>query len=334
MSKHPAALFCLFFFVAIFSGNTCLAKPARRRHRHVWGPTTSGPFFTGTAEVEPRSSWYWEPYLFDSTKTGSSSLNFNQKFAIGLGHRLEFDGQLPLILNLATPASAPPGTHVSAFGPGDAHLNLKYQLTADANTFKLWARPAIGLTADLFIPTGNASGLKPALYGVDQTGNGTFQEGLSLLMRKRVQPFLLYAQVGDLIQNPADVPLGYGFNNGIGTVTSPSGAHLINGNLVYYSAALEYVLDTHRGIGFLAELDGQSQSSHNMIFGAATAPSFSYLFASPELEVTWPAGNRFAITWGGGVNLPVETSDYQHIVTPMMTVTFSFNGPNGNRNTN
>jgi hypothetical protein len=30
-----------------------------------WGPNTSGPFFTGTAEVEPVGSWYLEPFAYD-----------------------------------------------------------------------------------------------------------------------------------------------------------------------------------------------------------------------------------------------------------------------------
>ena len=36
-----------------------------------WGPNTSGPFFTGTAEVEPIGSWYLEPFAYDYITPGS-----------------------------------------------------------------------------------------------------------------------------------------------------------------------------------------------------------------------------------------------------------------------
>ena len=299
---------------------------------HEWGPTTSGPFFTGTAEVEPMGSSYWEPYLFDYKKAGSRSMNFNEKSAMGLGHNLEFDVQVPLILNTATATAAPAGTTVSQFGPGDTHMDFKYELTTDQNTYKFLAWPAISLTADFFLPSGNASGLRPSRYGVDQFGNGTFQEGASLLIRKRAKPVTLYAQLGDLIEDPMDATQGYGYNNDISTVKAGQQVRVVDGNLLYYSAAMEYVFNGRHGIGFLAEVDGQSQSLHNLFFGKATAPSYSYLSAAPEVEYTWPAGKRFAITWGAGVNLPVERGDYPHIVTPMMTLTFNFFGPKGGRN--
>lgn len=305
---------------------------AQQKTRPAWGPATSGPFFTGTAEVEPMGSTYWEPYLFEYSKQGSKSINFNQKTALGLGHNLELDAQVPLILNTATAPGAPAGATVSQFGNGDAHLDFKYELTKDRNTYKLLAWPAMALTADFFLPSGNASGLRPSRYGVDQFGNGTYQEGLSLLVRKRARPFSIYAQLGDLVENPTNVSQGYGYNNGMNTVQSGTHVRVVDGNLLYYSAAIEYVLNTRHGIGILAEVDGQSQSLHNLFFGRATAPSYSYLSAAPEVEYTWPAGKRFAITWGAGVNLPVERGDYPRIVTPMMTLTFCFNGPNGSRN--
>ncbi|MFP5209728.1 MAG: hypothetical protein ACLGRW_10605 [Acidobacteriota bacterium] len=303
----------------------------QRSRKPYWGPTTSGPFFTGTAEVEPMGSRYWEPYLFDYRQTGSTSMNYNQKMAVGMGNNLEFDAQVPLILNIAKPPVTPAGTTVSQFGPGDAHLDFKYQLTEDANPYKFLARPAMALTADFFLPSGNASGLRPSRYGVDQFGNGTFQEGLSLLIHKRARPFEFYGQFGDLIEDPTTVSQGYSYNNGITSVQSGKNVRMIDGNLLYYSAAVEYVINSKRGIGVLAELDGQAQSLHNLFFGKATAPGYSYLSASPEVEYTWPARKNFAITWGAGVNLPVERGDFPHLFTPMATVTFCFNGPNGGR---
>ena len=55
-----------------------------------WGPNTSGPFFTGTAEVEPIGSWYLEPFAYDFINPGiaASSLSMPMRLAVGLGHNL------------------------------------------------------------------------------------------------------------------------------------------------------------------------------------------------------------------------------------------------------
>lgn len=296
-----------------------------------WGANTSGPFFTGTAEVEPEGSWYLEPYMFDFVKNGSAALSFPQKMAIGMGHHLEFDVIVPLTQNRVGPSATPAGQSISEFGAGDAHLSFKYQLTSDANTYSFWARPAMTLTADFFLPSGNYSNLNPALYGADQFGNGTFDEGVSLLVRKRAKPFVLYGQAGYLIQNPANVGPGYGFNNQIGLVPPGVDFRMVDGDLFYYSTAFEYVLNTRHGIGFLAEMAGEAQRAHSFFYGDATAPSFSYLTLSPEVEATWPSTKQFAITWGAGVALQVERSNFPRVVTPMATATLYFNGPKGGR---
>lgn len=301
---------------------------APRRGKQVWGPTTSGPFFTGTAEVEPLGSSYVEPFLFSNQKKGSSSNVFNQKMAMGLGNNLEFDAQMPMVVNTV---NAPAGQTVTQSGPGDLHLDVKYQLTQDSDTSKLLARPALGLTTDFYFPTGKASGLQPGLYGADQFGNGTFQQGMSLLIHKRVEPFSLYGQVGDLIADPTHVSQGYGFDNGMAVVTSGQNVRMVDGNLLYYSAAMEYVMNTKHGLGVLAEMNGQSQSAHNLIFGKATAPAYSYLAVAPEVEFTTPMGKHSGITWGAGVDVPVERENFPRVVTPMVTATFYFNGPNGGR---
>lgn len=51
-----------------------------------WGPNTSGPFFTGTAEVEPVGSFFLEPYWFDYLQPGIgfSSLSMPERLSVGL----------------------------------------------------------------------------------------------------------------------------------------------------------------------------------------------------------------------------------------------------------
>lgn len=72
-----------------------------------WGPNTSGPFFTGTAEVEPIGSWYLETFVYDAISPGSSSYYMPMRLAVGLGHNLELDTFIPLIDNVKEPPITP-----------------------------------------------------------------------------------------------------------------------------------------------------------------------------------------------------------------------------------
>ena len=296
-----------------------------------WGANTSGPFFTGTAEVDPPGSFYVEPYIFDNRGTGGSSRQFTQKLSIGMGHNLEFDALMPLVLNSTNATSTPLQTSASSFGPGDAEIYFKYQLTSDADTYRLLARPALTVSTNFILPLGNTANLNPQKNGTDQFGNGTYQEGIGLVVRKRFKPYALYGQVENYFIDPATVTNGYTFDNQLASVTSSGPVKMIDGNLFTYSGTIEDVFNTRHGFGGLLELTGEAQSSSNLFFGTATAPSFSYVSMAPELEFTWPAGGHFAATWGGGVLMPVHRVNYPRTVTPMMTVSFYFNGPHGSR---
>ena len=296
-----------------------------------WGPNTSGPFFTGTAEVEPIGSWYLEPvFAYDFLSAGSSSLYNPMRLSIGLGHNLEFDTFIPLIQNSESPPLTPARTSASHFGAGNTHFEIKWELTSDANVYLPLAMPAIALTFDFWVPSGQYQNLNPQNYGADQLRNGTYNEGVMFLLRKHVKPFMIYLQVGDIIENPSTVGVGYTFNNGIASNSLPN-FHMVDGNLLYYAGAFEHVIDTEWGAGYLLEFYGESQSGQNLFFGVANAPPFSFLWWAPEVEVTWPHNPKFSATWGAGVALPVYQSNYPRTVTPMGTVTLYFNGPFGYR---
>ena len=296
-----------------------------------WGPNTSGPFFTGTAEVEPIGSWYLEPvFVYDYLSPGSSSLYNPVRLSIGLGHNLELDTFIPLILNTVGPPVSPQGTSASHFGAGNTHFEIKWELTSDQNVYLPLARPAIALTFDFWVPSGQYQNLNPQDYGTDQLGNGTFNESVFLLVRKHVKPFIFYLQLGDIVENPSTVGVGYTFNNGLTSINSPD-FHMVDGNLLYFAGAFEHVVNTEWGTGYLLEFYGESQSGQNLFFGRANAPAWSFLWAAPEVEVTWPHGKEFSATWGAGVALPVYQSNYPSTVTAMGTVSFYFNGPFGYR---
>lgn len=291
-----------------------------------WGPVTSGPFYTGTAEVEPLGSDFIEPWWFDSMRPGQNTVmqSMLQRFTVGLGRGWDFSLSIPLQYNSVAGENA--------FAPGDTTLWFKREIIKDANPLSFWAHPAISVEALFVLPTGQYQNLNPALKGADQTGNGTFDESLQLVFRKRFKPFALYAQVGDYVSNPNSVPAGFGFDNGL--IATPHPLTLVNGNLINYSAALEHILNEKWGAGYVLELTGQTQGNQSLFSGAANAPAWSYLWGSTSLEITWPNQDDYAVTWGAGMTFPIQQINYPRAYAPMATVTFNFMGNKGYRGQN
>ncbi len=295
-----------------------------------WGPNTSGPNFTGTAEVEPVGSFFIEPYWFDYIQPGLgfSSLSMPERISIGLMENWEFDMSIPFVSNHGSAPTTPVGQSINSFGMGDTLLWVKRQLTSDADVYHFLARPAITIEGQFTLPTGHFLNLNPQLYGVDQTGDGTYNEGLYVIVRKHFKPFMFYLQVGDIIENPTDVGPGFTFNNGL-SVTSSSQS-VLNGNLLYYAGALEHVLNDKWGAGYVLEFFGESQSGQSL-FGAANAPAWSFFWIDPAIEFSWPNEGAVTVTWGAGIALPVYQSNYPQTFTPLGTVTIYYNGPFGYR---
>ncbi|MGC9292818.1 MAG: hypothetical protein ACP5EP_08850 [Acidobacteriaceae bacterium] len=321
---------CPSFLLFLFY---CMVAPLVGQTQKRWGPLTSGPFFTGTAEADPPKSGYYEPWVFDTltSSLGQSQYSMPQRISYGIWNNLEVDSYVPLNYNKVGPPSTSSGQTVTAYGTGNYHIELKRQLTSDADTHRFWARPALAITYQQWIPTGKYRNLNPALYGADQMGSGTYNEGLNLLARKRFKPFEGYFQFGNIIEDPTHVGGGYTYNNGYSTVPNGEVLRVVNGDLLYYAGALEHVLNSKHGFGYLIEYNGEAQNKRNLIFGHANAPSWNFLHISPEAEYTWPNKKGFAMTWGGGIALPAEQSGYARSKVPMFTVTFYRNGPQGYR---
>jgi len=300
-------------------------------HFLSWGPNTSGPFFTGTAEVEPVGSFFYEPYWYDYLQPGLgfSTLSMPQRLSVGLIKNWEFDVSVPLISNTGTYPTTPAGTAISNFGIGDTLVWLKQQLTDDGDPFHFWSRPAMTLEYQFTLPTGHYLNLNPQMYTVDQTGDGTFNEGIYLILRKHFRPFMLYLQLGDIVENPTQVETGFTFNNGIASTTKSQ--NVVNGNLLWFSGAFEHVLNDEWGAGYVLEFFGESQAGQSLFFGAANAPAWSFLWIDPGLELTWPDTEKVSVTWGVGMGLPVYQSNYPTTYTPMGTITVYYNGPFGYR---
>ncbi len=282
-----------------------------------WVGNTSGPFFTGTADVEPYGSWYYEPFVFDSIQHNSSQINVLQKLSVGLPFDMEFD--------LFVPTLYAQGRTTNHFGLGDVGLQLKKQLLKDADPYHFLAMPSVAVLGNVTLPTGQYQSLSPALDGTDQGGNGTYDLDLSVEMRKQAAPFQFYLQFADYLFHPSNVHGPYTFNNGLKQIPLGSSLHMVDGNLLYYAAAFEHVLDSETGFGYLIEGYGETQGHTNLVFGTANAPAWSALWLAPEVEITWPNRTNFSIAWGAGVAVPVMRHNYPRSVIPMATATFYFN---------
>jgi hypothetical protein len=286
-----------------------------------WVGNTSGPFFTGTADAEPLGSWYYEPFVFDSINNSSYQINTLQKFSVGLPLDMEFDLSVPTIYNEGQNSKDVP---VDFFGPGDIAVQLKKQISKECDSYNFLSTPSVALVAGATLPTGNYQNLSPGSDGVDQSGNGTYDLDLGVEVHKQAAPFQFYLELVDYLIFPADVRAPYAFNNG-SQLTAGSSLHMVDGNLFYYAAALEYVVDPKIGFGYLLEIYGETQGSGNLVYGSANAPAWSSFWVAPEVEVTWPDKGNFCITWGAGVAIPVAQSNYPRTFIPMATATFYFN---------
>lgn len=287
-----------------------------------WVGNTSGPFYTGTADVEPRGSFYVEPYFFDYRTRGSHTVNAPFKLAYGLGRNFEFDLYAPLVFVRNTNPDPDPrrALHATSTGYGDTVAQVKWQFMKETDRVRLGAKPSMGLLFAVNIPTGQYQGLQQNLFGSDQQGTGEWNEQFGIMLRKQFKPFELYMQETDLVENPVSVVGPYSFDNGMGQVPAGQKFRVVDGDQISSSAALEHVVIPKYGLGYLVEYLGEWQTGHSLIFGPATTPAYSYFNLMPELEGTWPQKGRFSMTWGAGASFTVARNNYPKQFTPMFTV--------------
>lgn len=303
-----------------FSATQTSSSPTGNDSR--WVGNTSGPFYTGTADVEPGGSFYVEPYLFNYRSKGMDNIYLPTKFAYGLGLGMEFDVYVPLDLNRVSYPQAPQGKSASYLGYGDTLFQLKWQFAKEKNRVNLWALPSLDVSFAFNVPTGKDKSSNPNLYGASQTSNGTWNEQVNFLLRKQFKPFELYWQATELVQDPTNVTGPYQFNNGIGSLAAGQRLHMVDGNVLGTAGAMEHVLLPKEGFGYLIEYDWERQYDRSLFFGKANAPSFTYLGLSPELEVTWPNHGKFPVTWAAGTTFTAARADFPAELTPIFTVTW------------
>lgn len=282
-----------------------------------WVDNTSGPMYTGTADTMPGGSFYFEPYYFNYRTSGSTNTSMPLKLAYGVGYHAELDAYTALDY------VGSGGIDGSSFQLGDTIAQTKFQVAKENDRYHFWTLPSIGFSMDVNIPTGHLQSPKPNLAGGSQTTNNTWNEQFNLLVRKQFKPFELYLEGTEIVQNPVNVIGPYQFNNGLTSIGPGVPFHVIDGNVLAASGAFEQVLRPKTGLGYLIEINGERQSRQSLFWGTATAPSFSYINISPEVEYTWPAAGRFPLTWGAGVSITAARSGYPRQLIPMFTVTFN-----------
>lgn len=293
------------------------AASPRPDNGNSWVGNTSGPFFTGTADVMPPGSFYLEGYYLDYRTRGSTNTTLPLKAAYGIGHNLELDAYT------AFEYVGAGGIDGTSFQFGDTVPQLKLQLFKEKDRYRLWRMPSLGVSVDINIPTGHLQSAKPNLAGGSQTTNDTWNEQVNLLARKQFRPFELYLEASEVVQNPVNVVGPYQFDNGLTNIGPGTPYRVVDGNAVSAAGAFEHVLRARSGLGYLLELNGERQTAQSLFFGRATAPSFSYFEINPEVEYTRPAAGRFPITWAAGVGFTAARSGYPRQLIPMFTVTLN-----------
>ncbi|HVZ84870.1 MAG TPA: hypothetical protein VG893_14435 [Terracidiphilus sp.] len=236
--------------------------------------------YTGTADVMPRGSFYFEPYYFSYRTHDSTNTTLPFKLSYGVGHHMELDA------TTALEYVGSGGIDGTSFQLGDTTAQAKFQVAKETDRYHFWTLPSIGFSVDINIPTGHMESSRPNLTGGTQTTNDTWNEQVNLLVRKQFKPFQLYLEGTEIVQNPVHVVGPYQFNNGLTDIAPGVPFHVVDGNILAASGALEHVLRAKSGLGYLIEINGQRQSDRSLIFGNATAPAFSYVNISPEVEYT------------------------------------------------
>ncbi|EQD48682.1 hypothetical protein B1A_13951, partial [mine drainage metagenome] len=182
----------------------------------AWGPLTSGPFFTGNANTVPVGSFFvrsaWSDNLMFGQGLNLSSMTGEFRIDVGLMKNLEMNLVVPLGINSQDSAGTN-NQRITRWGVGDTVIFFRYNFLLENDVYSLWHRPSLTIEPQFVFPTGKYTELSPTANGLDQMGNGTFNEGLYLIAKKSSKPFRLFFMAGDIVQNPTTVGENYASNN-------------------------------------------------------------------------------------------------------------------------
>lgn len=242
-----------------------------------WGPSTSGPFFTSTAEASRLGAFTIEPWFYELVSPGQMPLNqVYNSFNAGLGSDFNADFNVPYVW----------GQGNNGLGTGMA--SLKKTFIRDANTTKFLARPAVAVSFREFFPLG-------------AYGSNVWSSSLQLIFRKRFKPFILYGQIGNSVVNFNQLTSGYIYNY------SMAFEHVLNDKhgLGYLLEVFGQTTLTSRGFNYLwvaptVEFNPITEKTFSMNVGLGLAlPVYQYNYPevfTPMVTFTFcfnnPAGQQ------------------------------------------
>ncbi len=217
-----------------------------------WSPSTAGPITTWTAPLVGKGKLAVQPFAFynitrgefdsqghyHSLPAGDSESQFQEQFfaQYGITDRLELDAQTVYQEYYIKQD----GEKAHDEGFGDSYLFSRYQILDD----KGWVPTVDGLL-QLKMPTGKYQHLDADKLGTDSTGastgGGSWDTGFGLMATKKLNPFLVHADI--IYSIPQEVRV--------------NGAKTIYGNYLNCDAAVEYILP--KGFNLMMELNGLIQ---------------------------------------------------------------------------
>jgi hypothetical protein len=282
-----------------------------------WNPQSSGPFFTGTADTTPPGSFFAEAYAYYGVQPNSNSLSIPMRFDQGIVPSVEFNVSVPY---QHTWVKGPNGLSGSGGGVGDSQIFFKFRILEEKAV-----RPSLAIETTLTLPSGNATNLDPTKNGADQTGQGSLAETLTLLARKKLQPFKIYGQLSYTRAATVQMQPGYSLTN---LNSLAPGQTVVPGDNLYLSLAFEHILNDSSCFGYLFELYGNHVFQTNLLSGNASTMSWTQVSVAPELEIN----SSDSIQWAAGMTFPfASVNGPPRNMTYMLTVTWQYDGPLGHR---
>ena len=244
--------------------------------RDEWEPVSAGPLTTWTAPLCGKGKFVIQPFFFynrtrgafnadgdyDSLPKGDKKYQFQEQlFAqYGLTDRLEIDAQMVYQENYVKQN----GSSAHSEGFGDSYLFMRYCALEE----KGWMPHMTGLF-QLKMPTGKYENADSDKLGADlmgaTSGGGSWDQGLGIILTKRLKPFIFHADA---------------------TYSFPQQVHVDGvktryANYFNYDFGMEYFLP--KGFNLSFEVNGflQGDKRHNGV--KTPASNIDYLAIAPGI---------------------------------------------------
>lgn len=240
-------------------------------NNEFWGPSTSGPFFTSTAEASRPGSYMVEPWYYGFIQGKNTTNTFYQSFYTGLGKNWNLMVQEPWVMQ-----------NNGQSGLGTTYIDLRKTVYRDQNTLKLWAFPSVAFDVTDNLPTGT--------YGT-QTNVISFQS----IFHKRFRPFELYWQVGDAPVSAMQTTTGQIYNYSIAF------EHVLNSD-TGLGYLIEFYGQSQFGAGGFSYLWGTPEAEINLYTSSNFSINFGVGVGLPVYESNFPVSyvpmTTFTINFG------------------------------------